>query len=397
LLRSIIISPDQQMAQRLESALSATGEIAVGRILNRYPNAIDLVRTLRAHAPDVIFLSFETVDKAHEVVKFLEAEARGLQIVAIHRQCDAKLLRETMRVGVREFLSDPFERTAVVETVGQLKILIARQPAIHEATSEIFAFLPSKAGVGTSTLALNISAAMARRPDLHVLLCDFDLNSGMVRFMLKLQNEYSVIDAVEHSMHVDEHVWPQLVTSLDDLDVLHAGRINPNLRVETAQIRALVDFTRRNYQALCFDLSGNLERYSIEIMQEAKRVLLVCTPEIASLHQAREKLHFLKALDLDTRISVVLNRCQKKPLFTDKQVEEILGLPVIKMFPNDYHGVNRAMTAGSFVEPKSDLGRSIEQFAQELLERRAAPAPSEKHKFLEYFAVPPRQFVSGQK
>jgi Flp pilus assembly CpaE family ATPase len=215
--------------------------------------------------------------------------------------------------------------------------------------------------------------------------------------MLKLQNEYSVTDAVEHSMHVDEHVWPQLVTTLDDLDVLHAGRINPNIRIETAQIRALVDFTRRNYQALCFDLSGNLERYSLEIMQEAKRVLLVCTPEIASLHQAREKLHFLKALDLESRVSVILNRCQKKPLFTQKQVEEILGLSVIKMFPNDYHGVNQAMTAGSFVDAKSDLGRSIEKFAFDLLDRRAAPPPAERHKFLEFFAVPPRQFVSGQK
>jgi pilus assembly protein CpaE len=397
LLRSIIISPDQEIAQRLESALSATGEVSVGRILNRYPSAIDLVRTLRAHAPDAVFLSFESVEKAQEVVKFLDTEAHGLPIVAIHRNCDAKLLRETMRVGVREFLSDPFERAAVGEAVGQLKTLIERHPAVHESTSDIFAFLPSKAGVGTSTIALNVSAAMARRPDMRVLLSDFDLNSGMIRFMLKLQNEYSVIDAVEHSMHVDEHVWPQLVTSMEHLDVLHAGRINPNIRVETAQIRALVDFARRNYKALCFDLSGNLERYSLEIMQEAKRVLLVCTPEIASLHQAREKLHFLKALELDSRVSIVLNRCQKKPLFTQKQVEEILGLSVIKMFPNDYNGVNRAMTAGSFVETKSDLGKSIEQFAQELLDRRAAPSQAQKPKFIEFFAVPPRQYVSGQK
>ena len=112
----------------------------------------------------------------------------------------------------------------------------------------------------------------------------------MMRFMLKLQNEYSVIDAVENALRVDEHLWPQLVTSLDTLDVLHAGRVNPNLRVEGAQIRALIDFARRNYQALCFDLSGNLERYSLEIMQDCKRILLVCTQEIPSLHLAREKM-----------------------------------------------------------------------------------------------------------
>jgi phosphoribosylformylglycinamidine synthase len=48
------------------------------------------------------------------------------------------------------------------------------------------------------------------------------------------------------------------------------------------------------------DLSGNLERYSIEIMQDCKRIMLVCTPEIPSLHLAREKINFLKTLDLDS-------------------------------------------------------------------------------------------------
>jgi pilus assembly protein CpaE len=385
------------MAQRLESALAALGEVSVGRTFNRYPNAIDLVRTLRAHAPDAVFLSFESIEKAQQVVKFLEGEGGGIQIIAVHRNCDANLLRETMRAGVREFVADPFDPQALAESLSQVKVQLEKRPPIYEATSQIFSFLPSKAGVGTSTLALNVSAALARRPEMHVLLSDFDLNSGMMRFMLKLQNEYSVLDAVEHSLHIDEHLWPQLVTSMDALDVLHAGRINPNVRIESTQVRNVIEFMRRNYQALCFDLSGNLERYSLEIMQESKRVLMVCTPEIASLHQAREKLHFLRALDLESRISVVLNRCQKKALFNKEQVQEILGLPVLKMFPNDYHGVNKAMTAGSFVDPKSDLGKSMDQFAQELIERRPAVPAGEKHKFLEHFAIPPKQFVSGKQ
>src|SRR5579872_5944078 len=200
MLRSIIICPDNDLAVRLETALKATGGVLVGRILNRYPNAIDLVRTLRAHAPEAVFLSFESSDKAQEVVKFLESEANGIQIVAVHRHADSKLLRETMRAGVREFLADPFERSAVQEALDAIKILVERRPPTMESTTQIFAFLPSKAGVGTSTIALNVSAAMARRQDMHVLLSDFDLNSGMMRFMLKLQNEYCVIDAVEHSM-----------------------------------------------------------------------------------------------------------------------------------------------------------------------------------------------------
>jgi pilus assembly protein CpaE len=389
-LSSIIICPDQEMAARLESALAAIGETVTGRTLHRYPNAIDLVRTLRAHAPHVVFLSFESLDKARDVVQFLETEAEGIQIIALARQVDAQLLRDTMRAGVRECLAEPFERQALLEALQTVKGQIERKPPTLESTSQIFAFLPSKAGSGTSTIALNVSAALARRPDTHVLLADFDLNSGMMRFMLKLQNEYSVIDAVEHSLRIDEHLWPQLVTPLDSLDVLHAGRVNPSLRIETSQIRALVDFARRNYQALCFDLSGNLERYSLEIMQDCKRILLVCTPEIPSLHLAREKLHYLRNFDLDSRVGIVLNRVQKKAVFSKQQVEEILGLPVIKTFANDYHGVNRALTAGTCIDPSSDMGKAFAGFASDLMERRVMAQNSGKRKFLEFFAVPAR-------
>ena len=394
-MRSIIISRDVELALRLETAATRTGEVCVNRILHSYPSAIDLVRSLRAHAPDVLFLDFESLEKAQEIVGFVEKETDGLQIIAIHRTCDAKILRETMRLGVREFLVDPFERSLLLDSIAHVKALLERKPAAHGATTEVFSFLPSKAGVGTSTLALNVSAALARRPNTRVLLSDFDLNSGMVRFLLNLRNEYSVIDAVEHSLDVDENLWPQLVTSMDQLDVLHAGRVNPNLRIEGTQIRNLVEFMRRNYDALCFDLSGNLEKYSMELMQESKRIMLVVTPEIASLHLAREKLHFLRGLDLDSRVSVVLNRCHKKPLFTKEQVEELLGLPVVVSFPNDYLGVNRAMTAGKWMEPDTEMGVMFAAFAKSLIEKR--PIAKESKKFLEFVTTSGRLLAPTQK
>jgi pilus assembly protein CpaE len=192
---------------------------------------------------------------------------------------------------------------------------------------------------------------------------------------------------VEHSSAMDENLWPQLVTSIGNLDVLHAGKINPSLRIEPTQIRNLIQFMRRNYRAMCFDLSGNLERYSIEIMQESKRVLLVCTPEIPSLHLAREKMQYLRTLDLEGRISLVLNRVSKKPLFTREQVSEIVGAPVIDTVPNDYEGVNNATASGTFVDEKSDLGKHYSQIAARLIEAQIPDAKG-KRKFLQQFAIP---------
>ncbi len=385
MFHSIVISPNAKMRDQLASALQATGEVTVARAMDRYPAAIDLVRTLRAHAVELLFLDFGSIEKALEIVELLERESSHVQIAAFHQDMDPVVLQQSMRVGVRELLVQPFARQAVFEALGRIKGLLDRRPVIYDASNQIFSFLPSKAGVGTSVIALNTSAAMARRANTRVLLADFDLNSGMMRFMLKLGNQNSVQDAVERSEEMDDHLWPQMVTEVNGMDVLHAGGVRPNIRIEPSQIRQLVGFARRHYQVLCFDLSGNLEKYSLELMHECKRIMLVCTPEIPSLHLTREKLAFLRECDLADRVSIILNRAHKKALFNIQQVEDLLGRAVDRTFPNDYQGINQAAAEGTVVAQASPIGKATNEFAETLLQQGQPKPPGEKHKFLEHF------------
>jgi pilus assembly protein CpaE len=397
MLRGIIICPDVDLGERLEALLNEMGIVGVIRTLDRYPNALELVRFLRAHAPQVIFVSTESTNKALEIAREVEKNTPGVQLVAISRFCDPQILLEVMRAGIREFASLPFDRQTLQDGLIRIKDALDKKPAEIGATDQVFSFLPSKAGVGTSTIALNVSVAMSRIPNANVLLSDFDLNSGMVRFMLKLDNSYCVTDAAEHSLDMDESMWPSMVTTMDRLDVLHAGKLNPDFRIEPTQIRHLMEFMRRNYAVLCFDLSGNLEKYSLEIMQESKKIFLVCTPEIPSLHLAREKYVYLKQLDLGDRVAVLLNRSQKRPLITPQQIEQLLGLPVHMTFPNDYHGVQRAVTEGRWVESNSDLGKQFNSLAQSMLESKQGGAADSKKKFIEFFSVVPGKATAREQ
>jgi len=395
-LRSIIISPDHELGRRLTAALEATGQVEVDRTLDHYPTSLELVRTLRALATDVVFINFESLKQGLETVRFLEADGSLRQIVGFQNHIDTAVLRETMRAGVREFLTDPFEPRAVLESMESVKTLLKLRPAMAESTNQIFSFLPSKAGVGASTIAVNVSGALARRPNTRVLLSDFDLSSGMLRFMLKLNNEFSVPDAISRVGDIDENLWPQLVTPVAGMDVLHAGRINPSYRIEPAQVANLLTYMRRTYQVLCFDLSGNLEKYSMELMQESKRILLVCTGEIPSLHLAREKLAFLRDMGLSGRVSIILNRMRKNPLFSQTQVEELLGQPVVRVFPNDYLAVNHAVEEGKLLDAGSELGQNFAQFAAQLMDQPEVKQAASKRKFLDFFKPAPTLATPGR-
>jgi pilus assembly protein CpaE len=379
MLRGAIICPDRELGDRLVTAILDSHQVGIVRRMEAYPNAIELGRFMRAAAPEVIFLSIESRQTALETAKQIEALVGGTQIVAVNRTCDPPTLLETMQAGIREFLSPPFEPSPLNDALKRIAELIKQNPPAIESTDSLFAFLPAKAGSGATTIAVNTSLALSKITEKGVLLADLDLNSGLVGFMLLLANsQFSIVDAAENAQDLDENLWPKIVTSKDNLDILPAGKLSPGFRIEAAQIRNILGYARRHYSAICVDLSGMMEKYSIEILHEAKRVYLVTTAELPSLHLAREKLVFLRSQDLGERVSILLNRSQKKGQISVEEMEKLFGMPVFMTFPNDYAGVHKALTDGKQVDAKSALGSRFHELAVAMAGKKSSPAAAKR-------------------
>jgi pilus assembly protein CpaE len=392
ILRAIIISPDTELASYVHRILADTERVSVARVVNDYPNQIDLTRILRSHGPQVVFVSIDRPDHLATITAHIEQTMPGMQVVAFGRSVEPQVLMEIMRAGIREFLAAPFERTCVWDCLTRVSENLTRRPVSLQASDLVYSFLPAKPGVGATTLAINASLAVARQPDTKALLMDFDLNCGMIRFMLKMTGSYSVLDAAEHSATMDENLWPQIATKCEDLDVVHAGVLNPEIRIQNMQIQHLLDFARRNYKVVCADLSGNLEKYSMEIMRDSRRIFLVCTPELSSLHLAREKLQYLQRMDLGDRVRVLLNRYAKRTSISPAEVEQVVGAPVMMTFANDYAKVARAIQEGGAIEQTCELGRGCAELAGHMLDKKLAAATEPKRKFVEYFNISPAKF-----
>jgi pilus assembly protein CpaE len=391
-LRTAIVAPDQELAQYLQRVLADTSGIHIVRTVAGYPNAIDLARMLRSHAPQIVFLSVISASDATNIAAQIEEIMPGVQVVAFGQSCDPNTLMEIMRAGIREYIAAPFEPVCLKECLRRVSENLNRRPISSPMTDLVYSFLPAKPGAGATTLAVNASIAAVRQRKSEGLLMDFDLNCGMVRFLLRLENGYSILDAVEHAPRMDEELWPQIVTRREGLDVISAGVLDPDIRIQHLQINRLLDYSRRNYKIVCADLSGNLEKYSLEIMHESRKIFLVCTTEVASLHLAKEKLAYLRKMDLGGRVHVLLNRFVKRAGIAPEDVEQIVGAPVTMTFPNDYTRVARSIQAGKPIEPESELGRCISKFGEQLIAGDVAVLPGAKRRFVEYFNITPARF-----
>ena len=394
MLTSVIISPQADRSGELSAKLTEFGRVRVLRTYQEYPSEEDLCRFLQVAGPAIIFLGAEDTRRALRLAVAIDREGTGAQVVVLSKARDPQVLVESMQVGIREFLSLPLEPDRVNEAVCRIAEVLDRKPLTFKSTDAVFSFLPAKPGDGASTVALNVSSAMARCSPGKTLLADLDLNHGMISFLLKITNGRSILDALDVAYRLDDSVWDNLILKCDSMDVLCSGRLEQRQEIDLAGAEKILHFARRTYSAICLDLSGNMEPFSIPLLAQSREIFLVSTPDVPSLHFARAKAQFLRGSGFEERSSVIVNRTEIANPFSVAELEKLLGLRVRTSFQSDPRRIGSAMNAGAAVNPKSSLGRQFETLAKNLLRSDAGSGASSvasprRRRLIEYFALVP--------
>jgi pilus assembly protein CpaE len=391
-MRTLLIGPDHALNKELAGALTNFPEIQIVREIGLYPDPDGLMRIIRARRPNFIFLSIDDFARFEALAAAIDDHIPGLLLIGYGRDPNlVELIPKLMHLGVREFLSAPISADQLAAAIRSTAAQLARHPAPLVRMADLTAFLPAKPGVGASTIAISTSCALAHELGVRTILLDCDLAAGTSKFLLKLGNSASLVNAMDHADSLDEDLWSQMVGKWDGLDVLHAGELDPPASFSQSSLDQVLGFARAQYDSICADLASGLDPFSVHLLREARRIFLVSTPEIVPLHMAADRLRHLNELGLDDKVSLLLNR--KNPVrwgLPDREVERLVGMPIAHRFANDYAVVQNAILEGTPVAGRSSLAQSIVDLARTLAPGTAEPAraPAEHRKFLEFFQVP---------
>jgi pilus assembly protein CpaE len=391
LLTSIVVSPQADRAGDLSAALSEFGQVRVLRTFQQYPSEEELGHFLQLTGPAIVFLGTEDIARTLRLALAIDRAETGAQVVVVGNFSDQQVLIESMQVGIREFLTLPLDGRRLTETVARIIEILERKPLTFKSTESVFSFLPAKPGDGASTVAVNVSAAIARRSQGKTLLADFDFNLGMVSFLLKMTNGRTALDALGLVDSLDEDLWNNIVLKRDNLDVLCSGRLEPTSEVDLSAAEKILHYARRAYGTVCLDLSGSMEPFTLALLSQSKEIFVVCTTDLPSLHFARAKAQFLRDSGYVDRASVIINRSQLRTPFSIEELEKVLGLRVRFSLPNDPRCVSGAMRAGTPVDPKSSLGRQFELFVESIVGETGSK-PERKRRFIDFFAIIPSDY-----
>ncbi len=262
-------------------------------------------------------------------------------------QQDPDVLLQAMRSGVQEFLAEPINPTMLEETLARF---VQEGGATRAGPAEkMMVVMGTKGGVGTSTVAVNLSVQLAQITQKRVVLLDFSRPLGHVSLLLDLHPRFSIRDATENLERLDGHFLGGLLTHhKSGLEVL-AGTSHPDewQRFQVSALARLVNVAQSSSDFVVIDFGSVYSSEWRPILGLARVVLLVAEASVPALGTLERHLSAIAALGIDPeQIRIVINRWHRRDEEALKSVEKNIKRPIFARLPNDFRQVSEATNLG---------------------------------------------------
>jgi len=249
----------------------------------------------------------------------------------------------------------------------------------------VIAVYGPKGGSGTTTIALNLAAELARGGARDVLVVDLDLPFTPAALLSGLVPTDSLMRASwAGSLGTVAELRDELLGAVQShssgYQLLSAVlRIEEPELLTTEQVTTAIRALRGAFRYIVIDLGSSLGEITLSLVDQARHLVLVTTPELPSLKAGRDVLKlFRESLGIpDERLLLVLNqRAAASPVQRDA-VERTLGLaPAVEVHHDGARPERAALTGDALVviDHKSEVTRGVQALAAIITGQPAAGA-----------------------
>ena len=229
-----------------------------------------------------------------------------------------------------------------------------------------------KGGVGTTTIAVNLAVAIYQQTNLRVVLVDGSLLSGDVALAMNIANENSIADVVAHLRELDGDLLNDtLLQHGAGVWVLPAPSQLERAEVINGEETAAVLAALRQHFDVVVDTASRPDEHLLAALDQADMVLVVCTPEIASLKNAARFLALAHQLGYgDEKLKLTINRLSSHDSIPLKDIEANSRHKMAFGLPSDSIPAIEALNAGEpvvLMRPTARISRAIRAVAGELV------------------------------
>jgi pilus assembly protein CpaE len=308
----------------------------------------------------------------------------GTKVLVIGETNDITLYRELMRRGVSEYLVPPLQPLQLINTISGL-YADPSAPFVGRSVAVVGA----KGGVGASTMAHNLAYALSERMLANTVLVDLDLPFGTAGLDFNQDPLQGVVNALSQPDRLDPVLLERMMVRCTERLSLFAApaTLDDDYDIAPEAFEEVVSKIRGTAPFVVFDLPHLWSNWMRRTLLAADDVVLVATPELASLRNAKNLVDLMRmGRPNDGPPRLVLNQVgiQGRPEIPVKDFGEALGLAPALCLPFDAKLFGQAANNGQMLEEVAGKSRAVEgiNHLAQLIGRREAPPPTAKTSLL---------------
>ena len=372
-MNCVIVDQDAANRQELTSFLQANGVTSV-RALQRIDQLEGALRPA-AGAPQVglviVHIDPNPQDALYQLTPFIRQHPQ-VSFFVMSETLEAGLVLDAMHAGVKEFVTLPVNQQkfrAAIERVTQLQG--------HDKRAKVLHFIPSVGGCGSTTIACNVAASLAKNA--KTLLIDLDLVRGAVGNAFDVRPRYSIADLMDPTTELDAALLDNAlaVHRTSGLAILARPELCEDAQRITKQgVQRLLGVVSRLFDYVVIDSLMSTEQIYLPALQTADMNIVVMQLNVPSARNTERFMGTMRRMGLDMeKIKVVVNRTTRKGYDIDvEEVERALGTKIAWSVPNDFKNAITAINYGEPVvlrSPRAEMSDSLQGLMQ-LLNGRTA-------------------------
>jgi DNA-binding response OmpR family regulator len=332
-----------------------------------------------AEAPDLIILDVMMPDMdGYEVCRRLRSDpsTQGIPIIMFTAKTMVDDKVTGFEAGADDYLTKP---THPAELASRVKAVLARSAAQRRTPSDTgiaIGVLGTKGGVGTTTLAMNIAAAIGQKEP--TILADIRPGQGSLGLSLGLGRSTGMANLLNRAVNdiTARVVEGELVTHSSGIKMLlsSARPKEAQLNVNTEAVALIIKHLRSLARNVVLDLGAGLNRQNARLVKEVDQLGIVVEPYRVALNMARDLIKELESIGVGRgRTGVVLvNRSQSTQQVPWQEAEQILGQEILALIAPAADMAFQASEAGFplvLFQPTSVIATQLTKLAEDINSR----------------------------
>jgi pilus assembly protein CpaE len=305
---------------------------------------------------EAMTLARETQPEA-VVVALEEPMARSLQtvesvadvlpqapVIAYSSIGDPNCIRRAMQVGVKDYLIAPLQEEELSRSIhAALAQEERRQQRLAgeveaQAYGTVVTIFGAKGGIGKTTIATNLAAALVQKTGQSVVLVDLDTRFGDVAILMDMPTDRSISDLALPDEEIDrEAVQSCLCMHSTGVAILPAP-IRPSEwhSIHPGHIEKMVAVLAATHDYVLLDTPGTFNDIVSRAMEMCTILLLIVTPDLASLKDTILALEMLRSWSFPSeKVKIVINHTSDAHGDARVDIRRVLGKEIFWTIPYD--------------------------------------------------------------